>query len=58
MNIEPSYFIGPLSGNRINELDIEEGEKIIFAIMDKELRAIVWLGALLGCTIGVLSSLL
>ena len=44
--------------DRINELDIEEGEKIIFAVMDKELRAIVWLGALLGCLIGTVSCLL
>lgn len=43
--------------DRINELDIEEGEKIIFAVMDKELRAIVWLGALLGCIIGTVNSL-
>ena len=42
--------------DRINELDIEEGEKIIFAVMDKELRAIVWLGALLGCIIGTVNS--
>ena len=43
--------------NRVNELDLEEGEKIIFAVMDKELRAIVWLGALLGCIIGTVNSL-
>lgn len=43
--------------NRINELDIEEGEKIIFAVMDNELRAIVWLGALLGCVIGAFSTM-
>lgn len=43
--------------DRINELDIEEGEQIIFAVMDKELRAIVWLGALLGCIIGTVNSL-
>lgn len=43
--------------DRVNELDIEEGEKIIFAVMDKELRAIVWLGALLGCIIGTVNSL-
>ena len=43
--------------DRINELDIEEGEKIIFAVMDKELRAIVWFGALLGCLIGAFSGL-
>lgn len=43
--------------DRINELDIEEGEQIIFVVMDKELRAIVWLGALLGCIIGTVNSL-
>lgn len=43
--------------DRINELDIEESEKIIFAVMDKELRAIVWLGALLGCVIGAFSTM-
>ena len=37
--------------DRINELDIVEGEKNILEVMDKELRAIVWLGALLGCVI-------
>ena len=44
--------------DRINELDIEESEKIIFGVMDKELRAIVWLGALLGCAIGTINILL
>lgn len=43
--------------DRINELDIEEGETIIFDVMDKELRAIVWLGALLGCVIGTINGL-
>lgn len=42
--------------NRINELDIEEGERIILDVMDKELRAIVWLGALLGGIIGAVNS--
>ena len=44
--------------DRINELDIEEGEKIVLAVMDKELRAIVWLGALLGCIIGTINILI
>lgn len=44
--------------DRINELDIEEGERIILEVMDKELRAIVWLGALLGCVIGAINILL
>ena len=42
--------------DRINQMDIEEGERIILEVMDKELRAIVWLGALLGGIIGVANS--
>lgn len=43
--------------DRINEMDIAEAEKIILSVMNKELRAIVWLGALLGCIIGMVNSL-
>lgn len=42
--------------DRINEMDIEEGERIILDVMNKELRAIVWLGALLGGIIGAVNS--
>ena len=42
---------------RINEMDVEESERIILSVMNKELRAIVWLGALLGCIIGTINSL-
>ena len=42
---------------RINEMDVEESERIILSVMNKELHAIVWLGALLGCVIGAFSSL-
>lgn len=38
--------------SRINEMDMDETEKLIFQVMDKELRAIVWLGALLGLVMG------
>lgn len=38
--------------NRINEMDMNETETIIFQVMDKELKAIVWLGALLGMIMG------
>ena len=37
---------------RINEMDVNETEKLIFQVMDKELKAIVWLGALLGLVMG------
>lgn len=40
--------------NRINEMDIDEAEQIILTVMKKELRAIVWLGALLGSIMGTI----
>ncbi len=43
--------------DRINQMDIEEGERIILEVMDRELRAIVWLGALLGGIIGIVNSI-
>jgi len=42
---------------RINEMDMDEAEAIILGVMKKELRAIVWLGALLGCIMGTINSL-
>lgn len=38
--------------SRINEMDMQETEKLIFQVMNKELKAIVWLGALLGLLMG------
>lgn len=43
---------------RIKEMDVEEMEKLILQVMKKELRAIVWLGALLGGVIGLFNLLL
>ena len=34
-----------------------ETEKLIFQVMDKELKAIVWLGALLGMIMGSINLL-
>lgn len=42
---------------RINEMDMDESERLILSVMSKELRAIVWLGALLGGIIGMVNSL-
>lgn len=39
---------------RIQEMDMEEAEQIILSVMKKELRAIVWLGALLGSIMGTI----
>lgn len=44
--------------SRINEMDMNETEQLIFQVMDKELKAIVWLGALLGAVMGCINILL
>jgi uncharacterized membrane protein YheB (UPF0754 family) len=41
---------------RINEMDMNEAEAIILDVMKKELRAIIWLGALLGCIMGTVTT--
>ena len=43
---------------RINDMDMNEAEAIILDVMKKELRAIVWLGALLGSIMGTLNALI
>ena len=43
---------------RICEMDMEEAEGIIMQVMHKELRAIVWLGALLGCIMGTVMTII
>ena len=42
---------------RINEMEMEETETIIMQVLNKELRAIVWLGALLGTIMGCINLL-
>ena len=50
-----SIDISKIVRERINEMSMEETEKIIFQVMDKELKAIVWLGALLGTIMGCIN---
>lgn len=47
-----SIDISKIVRDRINEMDVNETEKLIFQVMNKELKAIVWLGALLGLVMG------
>jgi len=47
-----SIDISKIVRERINDMDVNETEKLIFRVMDKELKAIVWLGALLGLIMG------
>ena len=56
-HILESLDISKIVSERINEMDMDETEKLIFQVMDKELKAIVWLGALLGAAIGTVNSL-
>lgn len=50
-----SIDISKIVRERINEMDVNETEKLIFQVMDKELKAIVWLGALLGLAMGCIN---
>lgn len=47
-----SIDISTIVRERINEMDMNETEALILQVMNKELRAIVWLGALLGMLMG------
>ena len=53
-----SIDISKIVRERINEMDVNETEKLIFQVMDKELKAIVWLGALLGLVMGSVNILI
>lgn len=53
-----SIDISKIVRERINEMDVKETEKLIFQVMDKELKAIVWLGALLGLIMESLNTLI
>lgn len=53
-----SIDISKIVRERINEMDMNEAEKLIFQVMDKELKAIVWLGALLGLVMGSINILI
>ena len=50
-----SVDIAKIVRERINKMDVDETEKLIFQVMDKELKAIVWLGALLGMIMGTIN---
>lgn len=56
-HILESIDISKIVRDRINEMDVNETEKLIFQVMDKELKAIVWLGALLGMVMGCINVL-
>lgn len=47
--------IAKIVEDKINAFDIAEFEAILMRLMKKELRAIVWLGAVLGAAMGVIN---
>ncbi|MDE6331648.1 MAG: DUF445 family protein, partial [Muribaculaceae bacterium] len=49
--------ISKIIESRINEMDVKESEKLILEVMNRELKAIVWLGALLGFVMGCINLL-
>lgn len=53
-----SVDISKIVRERINEMDVAETENLILMVMNKELRAIVWLGALLGLIMGSINILI
>ncbi|MDR0896778.1 MAG: DUF445 family protein [Oscillospiraceae bacterium] len=53
-----SLDLGAVVEDKLNALDMAELEALIMQVMKKELRAIVWLGALLGAVMGVVMAVL
>lgn len=53
-----SVDISKIVHDRIMEMDVKETEKMVLAMMSKELGAIVWLGALLGVIMGSINILI
>ena len=49
--------ISKMIENRINEMDMNDTERIVHQVMDKELKAVIWFGALLGCLIGIINTI-
>ncbi|MDE6654802.1 MAG: DUF445 family protein [Muribaculaceae bacterium] len=49
--------ISKIIESRINEMDVKESERLILDVMNRELKAIVWLGALLGFVMGCVNLL-
>lgn len=52
------FNVSKIVEDEINKFDVEFTEKLILDIASKELKAITWLGALLGALLGLLSPLL
>lgn len=54
-NIIKELNIAKIVEDKINNFDVAEFERILMRLMKRELRAIVWLGALLGAVMGAIN---
>ncbi len=50
--------LGKLVEDQINAFDVLTFEKLILSIMDRELKAIIWLGGFLGALMGLILSII
>ena len=57
-DIIEAFNISKVVEDEINKFDVAFAEEIILEIASKELKAITWLGALLGGIMGILSPIL
>jgi uncharacterized membrane protein YheB (UPF0754 family) len=48
-----NFEVAKIVENEVNDFSVMDIEKLIFAIVDKELNAITWFGALLGFVMGI-----
>ena len=53
-----NFKVDRIIEDKINSFDVQFAEKLILEIASKELKAITWLGALLGGLMGILSPIL
>lgn len=53
-----SLDIATIVEQKINSMDVVETERLLLQVMNKELKAIIWLGAVLGTLMGLLTLLL
>ena len=44
--------------DQINSLSIEKLESIVFKVMKKEMRFVVWVGGVIGLLIGIIQALI
>lgn len=57
-DIIKEFNISKIVEDKINEFDLEELERLINEIADKELKALIWLGGILGMLMGIINAII